>query len=178
MSSASDTSLLGAAGEYYVMSQLLMQGYIAALAPQGVPNADIVVTSKTGSHLCTIQVKTRSGKGSDGGWHMKQKHEKLTEARLFYCFVDFKNTEEKPDVYVLPSEVVAEVLFKSHRSWLDKPAKNGAKHKDSVMRRLLPDYSKSFGDKNPYPKGWLNRYYNNWASLGLQTTDPTEVVDE
>ena len=40
----SQASLLGAAGEHYVLSQLLRRGYIAALAPQGVPNADIVIT--------------------------------------------------------------------------------------------------------------------------------------
>ena len=45
----SHTSLLGAAGEYYVMSELLQRGYIAALAPQGVPNVDIVVTDLSGN---------------------------------------------------------------------------------------------------------------------------------
>ena len=41
----SNSTLLGAAGEHYVLSQLLRRGYIAALAPIGLPNADIVVTS-------------------------------------------------------------------------------------------------------------------------------------
>jgi hypothetical protein len=48
-----------------------------ALAPQGVPNADIVVTDIEGSRLCWIQVKTRQDLGSDGGWHMNAKHENL-----------------------------------------------------------------------------------------------------
>lgn len=34
---ASETSLLGAAGEHYIMCELLRRGYIAALAPQGIP---------------------------------------------------------------------------------------------------------------------------------------------
>ena len=51
----SQSTLLGAAGEHYVMSELLRRGYIAALAPQGVPNADIVVTDVEGSRLCSIQ---------------------------------------------------------------------------------------------------------------------------
>lgn len=49
---ASSSSLLGAAGEYYVMAELLRRGYIAALAPQGVPNADVVVTDVEGARLC------------------------------------------------------------------------------------------------------------------------------
>src|SRR5258707_963237 len=85
----SQTSLLGAAGEHYVMSELLRRGYIAALAPQGVPKADIIVCDVEGTRLCSIQVKTRRERGRDGGWHMKDKHEKLRSDTLFYCFVDF-----------------------------------------------------------------------------------------
>ena len=65
----SETTLLGAAGEHHVMAELLRRGYIAALAPQGVRNADIVVTDVEGSRLCSIQVKTRRNIGSDGGWY-------------------------------------------------------------------------------------------------------------
>lgn len=38
------TSLTGVGGEHYVLFELLRKGYIAALAPTGVPDADIVVT--------------------------------------------------------------------------------------------------------------------------------------
>ena len=68
---ASASTLLGAAGEYYVMSQLLRRGFIAALAPVGVPNADIIVTDDLGDRLCAIQVKSRRDIGADGGWHMR-----------------------------------------------------------------------------------------------------------
>ena len=67
----SKTSLTGVAGEHYVLSELLRQGYIAALAPMGVPNADIVVTDMDGSRLCSIQVKTRRGIRANGGWPVK-----------------------------------------------------------------------------------------------------------
>ncbi len=43
---ASNSTILGAAGEHYVMCQLLRRDLIAALAPTGVPNADIIVTDK------------------------------------------------------------------------------------------------------------------------------------
>jgi hypothetical protein len=80
----SHSNLIGVAGEYYVLSEFLRRGYIAALAPTGVPNADIVVTDIQCSHLCSIQVKTRRGVGSDGGWHMKAKHEKIRGDLYFY----------------------------------------------------------------------------------------------
>jgi hypothetical protein len=121
---ASQSTLLGAAGEHHVMSELLRRGYIAALAPQGVPNADIVVTDVNGARLCSIQVKTRRDIGSDGGWHMKAKHEQIKSDRLFYCFVDFgKDFAARPLVFLLPSPLVAEILTESHKRWLaNQPA--------------------------------------------------------
>jgi hypothetical protein len=170
---SSQSSLLGAAGEYHVMSELLRRGYIAALAPQGVPNADIVVTDVEGARLCSIQVKTRRDIGSDGGWHMKAKQEDIRSDRLFYCFVDFgKASDTRPAVHVLPSARVAEALSTTHRKWLANPGKHGQPHKDSPMRRLLPDYSNIFGaTDNPYPMGWLDQYRDAWQLLRLESGD-------
>jgi hypothetical protein len=151
------------------MTELLRRGYIAALAPQGVPNADIVVTDIEGSRLCSVQVKTRRDIGSDGGWHMKAKHEQIRSDRLFYCFVDFgRMPTDRPSVHVLPSALVADVLVASHRHWLATPGKNGQPHKDGPMRRLLPDYSRLYRGKNcPYPKGWLEPHRDAWQLLRL-----------
>jgi hypothetical protein len=167
---ASQTTLLGAAGEHHVMAELLRRGYIAALAPHGVPNADIVVTDVEGTRLCSIQVKTRRDIGSDGGWHMKAKHEAIRGDRLFYCFVDFgKTPDDRPTVHVLPSVLVADVLTTAHRKWLATPGKNGQPHKDGNMRRLVPDYTRTFGPvENPYPKGWLDKYRDAWKLLKLE----------
>jgi hypothetical protein len=167
---ASQSTLLGAAGEHHVTAELLRRGYIAALAPQGVPNADIVVTDIEGTRLCSIQVKTRRDIGSDGGWHMKAKHENIRGDRLFYCFVNFGTTpNDRPIVHVLPSTLVADVLTASHRQWLKTPGKKGQPHKDGTMRRLLPDYTRTFGAiDNPYPKGWLDPHRNAWHLLQLE----------
>ena len=173
----SQTSLLGAAGEHYVMSELLRRGYIAALAPQGVPNADIIVCDVEGTRLCSIQVKTRRERGRDGGWHMKDKHEKLRSDTLFYCFVDFGTGVSAPVVYVVPSPHVAEALERSHRTWLSTPGKKGQEHKDSQIRRLLPDYSRQLGATgHPYGKGWLNPYRDAWQLLKLEAAEP-EATD-
>mgnify|MGYP001595571132 CR=1 FL=1 len=171
----SKPNLFGVAGEHYVLSELLRRGYIAALAPTGVPNTDIVVTDIEGSRLCAIQIKTRRGVGADGGWHMKDKHEKIRGDRLFYCFVDFlESNDVRPIVYVMPSAVVADTISAAHRKWLNTPGKKGQPHKDGEMRRLLPDYVKTFGVKdNPYPVGWLAPYRDAWHLLKLDPTDPT-----
>lgn len=48
----SSTSLTGAAGEHFVISELLRRELIAALASAGVPNSEIVVTDDIGDRLC------------------------------------------------------------------------------------------------------------------------------
>lgn len=161
---SSQSTLLGAAGEHYVMSQLLRRGFIAALAPVGVPNADIMVSDQIGKLLRAIQVKTRRDIGSDGGWHMKKKHEDIVSPSLYYCFLDFgKSLSDIPKTWIIPSVVVADVLKCSHESWLNTPGKKGQQRKDGNMRRLLPDYSKNGLQK--YSKGWLDQYSEKWSIL-------------
>ena len=160
----SPSSLLGAAGEHFIMSALLRRGLIAALAPVGVPLTDIIVTDDIGERLCAIQVKTRRAIGSDGGWHMSDKHETISSPTLFYAFVDFGlDAFSSPKVYVVPSAIVAEVVRASHQAWLSQPGKGGKPHKDGPLRRFLPSYDHlKMAD---YAAGWLEKYRDAWSLL-------------
>lgn len=167
----SKTSLTGVAGEHYVLSELLRHGHVAALAPMGVPSADIVVTNEEGSRLCSIQVKTRRGIRVNGGWPVKATI--ATGERYFFCFVDFQEPKKvRPLVYVMPAAVVAEVITKAYQKWLSTPGRNGQPHKENPVRVLLPDFSSVWASDNPYPKGWMDQYQDAWDVLGLETTDP------
>lgn len=150
----SATSLTGAAGEHFVMSELLRRGMIAALAPAGVPNCDIVVTDEIGARLCAVQVKTRLGKGSDGGWLMSKKHKGLTSPSV---------TGEQPFTYVVPAAIAATCLAQNHQRWLALPGACGQPHKDNDMRRFLPDYA-HLGPGH-YDLGWLDQYREAWHLL-------------
>lgn len=177
----SHSTLLGAAGEHYVLSQLLRRGYIAALAPIGVPNADIVVTDMEGQRLSAVQVKTRRDIGADKGWHMKDKHERIVSDSLFYCFVDFGvGLEENTITYVIPSRIVAIVLREAHQRWLATPGQQGQAHRDTIMRRFLPDYTRVFGPNHPqYGAGWINVYKGAWRLLGEPARSQVEgLADE
>jgi hypothetical protein len=156
-----DTALLGAAGEHLVISRLLLRGFLAAQAPHNVRKADILVNHLDSKPPCLIQVKARSGKGSDGGWHMKQKHEEIKDKDMFYCFVDFGETN--PTVHVIPAKKVAEVVRESHANWLSKPGKNGKPHNDSDMRRIRNNYGWHIKSA---PPGWMDKYLENWELLG------------
>jgi len=146
------------------MSELLRRGLIAALAPVGVPNCDIVVTDDIGERLCAVQVKTRFGKGRDRGWHMSKKHEGLKSPSLFYCFVDLQvGASEPPFTYVVPAQVVATCLAKNHQAWLKQLGAKGQFRRDNDMRRLLPDYTPLATGE--YEEGWLNPYREAWHLL-------------
>jgi hypothetical protein len=142
------------------MCQLLRRNRLAALAPIGMPFADIMVSNHLGSALSAVQVKARTY-GADGGWHMSSKHEKIDEPFVIYCFVDFGTELTRlPRCWILRSAVVARALVKSHQAWLRKPGKQGQPHKDHDMRRLRPDYNDL--DLAEYGSGWLDSYEDAW----------------
>lgn len=160
----SASSLLGAAGEHFVMCQLLRRGFIAALAPAGVPNCDIVVTDDIGDRLFAIQVKTRRDLGSDGGWHMGKKHEGLRSATLFYTFLDFgKTPDASPVSFIVPARIVGETLEKTHQAWLGQSGAGGKQRNDSDFRRFLPNYDKV--GVAELGLGWLDQYREAWEAL-------------
>ena len=153
------STLIGAAGEHLVLSELFRRGLMAGRAPEGVADVDLLILDEKASVITNIQVKTRTY-GSDGGWHMKEKHEHLSSPRLMYVFVDFE--PERPVCFVIPSAVVARYIRLDHGTWLATPGKNGQKHKDSKMRRIGP---KSKFVRSEFPEGWMDEFRERWNLL-------------
>ena len=169
-----NSSVVGAAGEHYVLCQLMRRGWIAALATEMSPNVDILVSSAEGDTPRSLQVKTAQEVSNRKGWHMKPKHETLSIDDLFYVFVNIGNEPSEPIVsYVLPSRVVAGCIRECHQVWLDTPGRGGKPHKEHNMRMLFPDYShiKPITDQGKaiitkYQEGWLDQYRENWGIIG------------
>lgn len=154
-----NTTILGAAAEHYVMCQLLRRGSIAALAPAGVPDADIIVSNRLGSSLAAVQVKARNNVGTVG-WVLKAKHETIRRALLFYAFVDFGNAlDAAPQCWIVPSATVADAIAESHAAWLATPGRGGRAHRDTEMRSLLHDYGRQGLGR---VRGWLDPYREAW----------------
>ncbi len=136
-----------------------------ALAPVGVPHADILVTDVQGHRTCALQVKSRSGVSADGGWHMGAKHERLDAAGLFYVFVDFgASLAAAPSCFILPAARVAEVIRRSHQMWLEQPGRGGRARRDGTLRRFLPDYSR-VGLDIGCGADWLESWRDAWRLL-------------
>tara|TARA_R110002051_G_scaffold33923_3_gene75500 strand:- start:1507 stop:2025 length:519 start_codon:yes stop_codon:yes gene_type:complete len=164
------SSLIGAAGEYYVMSELLHRGVIGALAPEGVPTIDILVSSPLGNRLASIQVKTRRTIVPAASWPMNEKHENISSDMLFYCFVNmFDVPDKKPETFVVPSKVVAKLMKLSHVTWLSGKKKNGEARKDTPMRSFSRSHSNLNGLTSvDYSAGWLEQYRERWDLLELE----------
>ena len=156
-----DKQLVGAAGEHLVLSRLLNLGYLAAPAPRGTRKVDVLVNHLDGKAPCLIQVKTRTGLDADQGWHMSVKHEEMRDPDMYYCFVALGDIQS--NVYVIPSEVVANAVKDSHATWLNTPGAKGQQHNDTDIRRIKNRYGMVLESA---PDSWMDKYLENWSLLG------------
>jgi hypothetical protein len=160
----SDKNLIGAAGEHLVLSRLLAKGVLASLAPRGTRKADILVNPLDDGFPILIQVKTRSGRGGRKNWMMNEKHEEMSEPNLFYCFVNLLDIN--PEVYVIPSNLIAEIIKSGHQIWLETPGRKNQKHNNSSMRMISDNPGIDLKFAQP---GWMDEYLENWdLILGLK----------
>lgn len=74
-------ALIGNAGEYYVMAELLKRDIIAALAPRNAPGFDILATK--GVKTVRIRVKTKSENYDI--WQYSAKKDGRTEKSAPFC---------------------------------------------------------------------------------------------
>ena len=156
------TALTGAAGEHYVIGALLRRGVLAAAAPPGTSEVDLLIVDRSGSVSATVQVKTRL-RGSSG-WSMSSKHERVEGSGLFYAFVDWIDPM-LPRSWIVPSAMVADYVRTSHASWLESPGRQGQPHNETDMRRL-EDRPQSFPLPERFMPGWMDRFSEAWHLLG------------
>jgi hypothetical protein len=154
------TKIVGAAGEHFVMYELLRRNFVAALTPEGVPSVDILISDLSGGHLASLQVKTASAPRRT--WPLSPKNETLITDRLFYCFVMPRDDKmSSPDCWIIPSDIVAEHVTICHRTWLSGKPKRGLTRADGARRAM----HKNCEPFERYAQGWLDQYYDNWEIL-------------
>ena len=171
------SSVIGAAGEHLVLSNLLRLNFVAGQSPYNTKDYDLVVLNKNGTSSSPIQVKTALNKD---GWVMKKKDE-TPIANLIFCFVYLEIDSNKTEIYIIDSKTVSEILNFSHRIWLKVPGLKGRKHNDNNMRVLSRNNAVIVGKiKNfeeyldadeinflaNHSEGWLNKYKDAWHLIG------------
>jgi hypothetical protein len=144
---------------HYVLFRLLRQGTHAALAPPGARKGNILVHGADNRMTATIRVHTTAA-GVNHGWRMGSRHEDINDPQTFYAFVDIK--PPTPVTYIVPSQVVADILSKSHETWKAAPGAKGQPHVDNPVRKFAPKY-------NPPVPDWghdeFDQFRENWDLL-------------
>ena len=142
------------AGEFYVLSQLTLRGFIATLTLGNTKSVDILVADPKSARMFKVEVKTTIKKPSRDllfsdeplyKWTMSKKHEEINDKNLIYCFVNIKDAESMPEIFIVPCKHVSEYVKWQHDFWMKK--RNG---KDSDVRvfRIKQDE--------------IATYLNNW----------------
>ncbi len=130
------------AGEFAVLSQLALRGFDANLTLGNTKSVDILLTHQETRKIYKLEVKTHydnnSYRSKDFGyiqshWRMNNKHEKIDDPTLFYCFVSIARNTHSFDFYIIPSAVVAKFITESHQYWLN----GDPKRRNSIMRSFM-----------------------------------------
>ena len=164
------------AGEFAVLSQLALRGYDAGMTLGNTKNIDILVYHPATQARYQVEVKTnletRNGSSDSKlfgkfvtDWQMNEKHERIEDPDLFYCFVHINASRTDLSKYafrffIVPSAVAAKYLREEHQLWL----RADASHR-STPRRLfrigLPN-----DRKIAVPAPLASTYEDNWRFKG------------
>jgi hypothetical protein len=157
---AGQGSLIGNAGEYYVVAELLKRGIIAALAPRNSPDFDILATK--GSQAVRIRVKTKSEEYDIWQWSAKKDgaiFRGLSQQNDFTVLVNLTEDHHQMDYFKLPTSLIDTWLDKDFQTWLKTPGKKGQPHDPSNPKRNLsyPEYREK-----------LECFRNVWSAFGFK----------
>ena len=116
------------AGEFAVLSQLTLRGFDANMTLGHTKGVDILVSDPNSEKMFKVEVKTSfAGKPSHSklfghtlSWIMGDKHEKIIDSNLFYCFVNIEKEAKSFRFFIVPSQLVAKHVRESHQHWLNQ----------------------------------------------------------
>ena len=113
--------LTGAAGVFYVASELSMRGMVAIPTIRNVAGADILVSDPEGKHFAFIQVKTSKSKVTF--WPLGNNFRDWVGENCYYVFVRrvgdrFEAFLEKADIIARETEICHQIsVKKGDKKW-------------------------------------------------------------
>jgi len=166
-----DNNSVSLAGEFAVLSQLVLNGYDANKTLGRTKGVDILVSHHETMKMYKLEVKTKYRTSRKklsiskvygkvlGQWIMDKKHESLVDPPLFYCFVMICEPTSSFEFYIVPSRVVARYVAEQHKYCLRKKRKEGKKVADTRMRAFRMGFK---GHKYGVVTPVSETYQNNW----------------
>lgn len=127
------------------MSWLFRKGFDATLTLGHTKGVDIIVSKD--NRIFKVEVKTTFGQpkvetlfgGKFYSWRMNKKHETIKDPNLIYCFISMESEQEKPKMFFVKSEQVAEYCKSQHEKWLSSPHKRKVNDGDMRTYRIRVD---------------------------------------
>lgn len=154
---AGEGSLIGNAGEYYVVAELLKRGIVTALAPRNAPSFDILATKE--NRTVRIRVKTKSQQYSNWQWVAKKDgsiFRDLSKDGDFTVLVDLAIKTKDLKFYVVPTLQIDAWLKEDFEKWVRTPGRNNRPHDSTNKKRNLSQ--KKYAHE-------LSKYLNEWEKL-------------
>ena len=173
------TVAAGNAGEFYALQIFIRMGFVAGKAPEGTSKYDLLVMSSDAYTFKPVQVKTIT---NGEHWILSIAHETVTE-NLVYCFVKFTDIQSLPKIFLIPADVVSDVIFMGNKIYMKLPNRFGRFRTGSDMRTLKIDFStllSSVAEPHTYLNeeemffirehslGWLDAYESNFDIFSTQ----------
>ncbi len=166
---AGKSAIIGNAGEYFVVGELLRRGLIAALAPRNAPDFDVVATE--GTRALGVRVKTKTAAAKFWRWNVKKDGSIFGEIRGddVTILVDLNDGDSPVDYFVLPTSTLDGKLRELFERWVRQPGRTGQPHDPTNKIRGIGD--------NPGDMEWLQGYRARWSIVLGYLTDRVEVKE-
>ena len=134
-----DNALIGNAGEFYVMAELLKRGWIAGLTPRNARAFDILASKK--DKILSIRVKTKS----KGNWQWSVNKQgdifhDLSVDNDFTVLVNLGKINLDEMFYVLKTIEINEWLKTNHEQFLQRGGKDNPRRSLSSKEAKLESY--------------------------------------
>ncbi len=133
-------TVIGNAGEYLVVGELLRRDIVAAPAPRNTPGFDVLAT--TGEKSVNVRVKSKTAAANSWVWISGRGSERIIFKGLlsegdFTVLADLKDTTVSPDYWVYPTKTLDDELQTDFKHWVESPGRGGRQHSaDSRMYRF------------------------------------------
>jgi hypothetical protein len=162
-----DKALVGACGVFHVSAELSRRGWIAMPTIRNTAGIDLIASK--GDRTVTFQIKTNSHGKTD--FPMSKSNEDMVDDNLYYAFVTLKGELERPDFYVIPSNIVADYIKKTHEAFVRMPPKRESSLTDEerILKRsksTLRKFPNYIGETLPgYSDFHIDDYLDKWEIL-------------
>ena len=154
--------LVGNAGEYFIVGELLRRGITAGLVPRNAPHLDILATNQT--KTVRIRAKTKSGTSTAWQWVAKKDGKVFHEVgeEDYTILVDLKEPQSQPDYYIFKTTDLDRIIEEDFKRWLGLPGRKGRPHDPNSTHRAL-----YLTGKYAHYASEILAQKNKWETLGL-----------